>query len=320
MPSAARKFGATAIRHSTVVPDFFSEAQALRAFFNERFATPRTASRQRFVWDYWHIPGQYTYLRTFAEYYFPRALYRSFVNRMQSWGRDTLGCDAIGVPWLSYYVDGCGQELHADVPHGPWAYVFSITDWEQRRFSGGETLLLRPERLDFWRGFDDRRALESNSILERIPPRFNQLTVFDARIPHGVFTVHGNRDPLESRVVLHGWFRDPEIVASESLRDRHSARALEAALLRLREGLRRFDRVAGLLTIRIEIGRKGAVKSARALSNTLVSTDGAQGLADEALKEAAEVAGDLRFPDETKSGWAILPLRFPIGERDSGDG
>ena len=42
-----------------------------------------------------------------------------------------------------------------------------------------------------------------------IPPLFNQLTVFDPRIPHGVRLVEGTHDPLHARVVLHGWFTQP---------------------------------------------------------------------------------------------------------------
>lgn len=42
------------------------------------------------------------------------------------------------------------QELHADNPHGPWAFVLSLTQWEGRPFSGGETLILQPHVLDYW--------------------------------------------------------------------------------------------------------------------------------------------------------------------------
>ena len=39
---------------------------------------------------------------------------------------------------------------------------------------------------------------------------FNRLTVFDPRLPHGVRPVEGVRDPRQARLVLHGWFADPE--------------------------------------------------------------------------------------------------------------
>ncbi len=42
-----------------------------------------------------------------------------------------------------------------------------------------------------------------------VEPRFNRLTVFDGRYPHGVRPVEGTRDPLRARLVLHGWFTEP---------------------------------------------------------------------------------------------------------------
>ena len=60
----------------------------------------------------------------------------------------------------SCYINGCRQGLHADAPHGPFAFVLSLTRWEERRFSGGETLLLQPHVLDYWRSFDPRLGTE----------------------------------------------------------------------------------------------------------------------------------------------------------------
>ena len=45
--------------------------------------------------------------------------------------------------------------------------------------------------------------------ITRVEPLFNQLTIFDGRIPHGVRQVEGTRDPLLGRLVLHGWFTQP---------------------------------------------------------------------------------------------------------------
>ena len=35
-----------------------------------------------------------------------------------TYAREELGCAGVTPVWLSCYVDGCRQELHADVPHG----------------------------------------------------------------------------------------------------------------------------------------------------------------------------------------------------------
>ena len=122
-------------RSVLIVDGFAPEATALRAVFDDRFADPRSTRADRFVWDYWHVPGQYTALRTPAWTYFPRALYDAFHRRLVAWGRATLGCHDISPPWLSCYVDGCRQELHGDLPHGPWAFVFSLTTGAAARFA-----------------------------------------------------------------------------------------------------------------------------------------------------------------------------------------
>ena len=71
------------------------------------------------------------------------------------------------------------------MPQGPFAYVLSLTDWDQRGFEGGETSLLQPRTLDYWRGFDSSRGLEVGDLLMEVEPEFNRLLCFDARVPHG---------------------------------------------------------------------------------------------------------------------------------------
>jgi hypothetical protein len=297
-------------QRAVVVPDFLTEADEMRAAFDGRFSDPRSTEPDRFVWDYWHMPDQYTYLRTYGDRYFPAELTATFMERLREWGREVLGCGSVSPPWFSYYVDGCVQELHADVPHGPWAYVFSLTRWEERGFSGGETELLRPESLDFWRDFDPGRDLEAKDMVERIPSAFNQLTVFDARIPHGVRMVRGTHDPLDSRVVLHGWFKYPELTASEELQDEKSMVALRLILTSMEKRLRELDSLTGVITVRIELGAEGEVGEARVLSNTLVSTAGDPNAAGEAVELLLDGLRGSRLPADGRGGWAILPLRL----------
>lgn len=57
------------------------------------------------------------------------------------------------------------QELHADNPHGPWAFVLSLTHWEGRPFTGGETVILQPNVLDYWRGFDPALGTETPQLV-----------------------------------------------------------------------------------------------------------------------------------------------------------
>jgi hypothetical protein len=220
---------------------------------------------------------------------------------------------------LSYYVAGCRQEPHADSLQGPWAYVFSITDWEHRRFSGGETVLIRQENLDFWRGYNVAKPLGATAIENRIPSCFNQLIVFDGRVPHGVRVVQGARGPLDSRVVLHGWFRAPRIVRSPELQDDHSERVVDEVRTHLLDGLKHFDRIAGMLTIRLEFGPGEALAAAGVLTNTLVSTAGVPEEPRRVLETAATIIDRMRFADGPHKGWTILPVYLPVGTAPVGE-
>ena len=300
------------VRRQLVVPDFFDGAEAMREVFADRVGRARSLGPEEFVWDYWHVPGQYTYIRTFGDRYFPDELTGSLLDRLRRWGLETLGCGSITPPWLSYYVDGCVQELHADVPHGPWAYVFSLTHWDQRGFSGGETEMLRPEVLDFWRGLDANRALDGGDLVERIVPEFNQLTVFDARIPHGVREVRGTHDPLDSRVVMHGWFEYPSLRVSDDL-DERARMSLELAAAMLPRRLARHEGLTGLLTVRLDFGGDGEVRHARVLSNTLIPASGAPEAPGPPAATVLEALADVKVPGASEASWAVVPLRMPAG-------
>lgn len=259
MPASARTL--------LIVDRFASEAKALRKLFDERFADPRRAHGHRFVWDFWHVPGQYTALRTPAYHYFPSQLYSAFHNRLVWWGRRMLGCHDVSPPWLSCYVDGCRQELHGDVPHGPWAFVFSLTPWQTRSFRGGETLLLRDEVLDYWEGFASQGVVEEPQIVQTVEPHFNRLTVFDPRIPHGVRRVEGTLDPRHGRLVIHGWFVQPRPFVEGPL----PARALAARIEDLSDSLAPFLAsglsLSGLLSLGIAVTAAGAVARVQVLSD-----------------------------------------------------
>jgi len=47
-----------------------------------------------------------------AAAYFPKALYRRLESDLLAYGERTLGCRSISPIWMSYYVEGCLQELH----------------------------------------------------------------------------------------------------------------------------------------------------------------------------------------------------------------
>lgn len=292
------------------VDAFCPHTQALRAHFDERFADPRSTAEGRFVWDFWHIPGQYTALRTPAWRYFPKALYQPVHEALVQFGRDQLGCHDISPPWLSCYVDGCGQQWHGDLPHGPVAFVLSLTPWQTRTFVGGETLLLREEVLDFWRDFASTRGVEHEEVVQSIPPKFGRLTVFDPRIPHGVQTVRGSMDPREGRLVLHGWFVQPRPFVQGPVEADELAGQIEAldevVAARLGDGLP----LAGLLSLRLQIAPSGLVDDARILADTtrVPAEWEPQRLA---LRRAVlRTARQLQFGPRRRASVATVPLVF----------
>ncbi|HSD89153.1 MAG TPA: 2OG-Fe(II) oxygenase [Kofleriaceae bacterium] len=219
------------------------------------------------MWDYWHVPGQYTALRTPAWQYFPARLYDRFHQRLVAWGRATLGCHDVSPPWLSCYVDGCRQELHGDLPHGPWAFVFSLTNWRGRQFRGGETLLVRDEVLDFWSDFRSTRSVEEPQVIRAIEPKLGRLTVFDPRIPHGVREVTGTRDPREGRLVIHGWFVQPRPFVEGPLDTESVSEKIGGLLDRLGDWTAGLP-MAGMLSFRIAVAKSGKIAKVDLLSDT----------------------------------------------------
>ncbi|PSC67839.1 Oxoglutarate iron-dependent dioxygenase [Micractinium conductrix] len=304
-------------QHVLLEPDFLDVAPQLRAHYDERVGNPLRTSSDRFVWDHWHVPGQYNLLRTPASAFFPPELYDRLEDALVEYGERVLGCRGISPVWLSYYVDGCRQGWHSDAPHGPFAFVLSLTRWDQRRFSGGETALLQPWVLDYWRGFDPRRGTETPQLITLVPPLWNQLTVFDGRLPHSVQQVEGMHDPLEARVVLHGWFTQPSPFFAGSLSEEAATPALNACLQGLYAALGGLPPVVGVVTLRLAVEPSGHVADIAWLANTLVARP--QGVAageapDEPCQATlATIAEHLlvaRFPSNADGGETVVTLPF----------
>jgi hypothetical protein len=299
-------------RALVVVDRFAPEARALRSTFDERFEEPRSTRADRFVWDWWHVPGQYTALRTPAWTYFPKRLYESFHRRLVAWGRETLGCHDISPPWLSLYIDGCRQELHGDLPHGPFAFVYSLTNWTNRAFDGGETLLLRDEVLDFWHDFRSVRAVEERELVRAIEPRFNRLSVFDPRIPHGVRTVTGTRDPREGRLVIHGWFVQPRPFVRGPLQVRTLSARIDDFGRELGSSLEDLP-VAGVLALSFTVDRRGAAKNVRVLSDTTRVPLTHESERARLVRRLRQSVAAWRFGKQKEPSQVTLPIVFERG-------
>jgi hypothetical protein len=259
--------------------------------FDRRFEDPLRGDAHRFVWDWWHVPGEYTYLRTPAWLYFPRPLYQRFHQRLVWWGRRVLGCHDISPPWLSAYVEGCEQTAHVDAPHGPWAFVFSLTRWGGHRWSGGRTVLhTSPQTL--------------------IPPRFNQLAVFDPRTAHGVERVRGTRDPRFGRLVIHGWFVQPRPFIEGPLSTRALAGRIEQVSEALQPSLRSGLEVRGMVSLGFSVGADGSVRGLKTLTDNTRSPRSEERGRKAMLEVLRASVRKLAFPKTPRPSQVTLPLVF----------
>jgi hypothetical protein len=288
---------------------FSKEAKALRKYFEGNFSVHKDVRSERFVWDYWYVKDQYQFLRTPAYHYFPPKMYQNFHSQLVQWGREVLGCHDVSPPWLSYYVEGMEQKMHSDVPHGPWAWVYSLTP-TKREFSGGETVILKPETLDYWSNFLEEEGREQDSYIEHLKPDFNKLIVFDPRLPHGVTPVRGTADPLKGRLVIHGWFVEPRPYVVGGLSTSKVQRALQPALVEMSQILSQLQHFHGTMSFRLSVSDSGEVKSFKWLTDTLVSLSQNE-------TELRQIRGWLKsrfsntsFPKTSSQSQITIPLLF----------
>jgi hypothetical protein len=302
----------TGHRRKIVVADFFDRAADLRAAFDAA-VDPDAVTPKHFCWNYWNVPGQYTYLRTPARTFFDGELFAAFERRLCDWGKATIGCNLANSYWLSFYVDGCRQELHADVAHGPWAWVYSITKWDTRGFRGGETQLARDETLDYWRRGDAflrgaELGADRGRLFEEIDPHFGQLVLFDGRIPHGVREVRGTDDPRDSRIVLHGWFEPPAVQVDGALTKSDALGPLQAAFAALGERLATFDDADGALILRLSVAPSGHVEHLDVLTDTMETSGDDRAARDALVDTTLGLFGEIRFPMCRAPSVVVVPV------------
>jgi hypothetical protein len=296
------------MEHFFVKPSFYKDYQKLRKQFESNFKDPKSTHQKRFVWDFWYDEDQYHLIRTPAFYYFQKKVYQDFHSYLVQWGRENLGCHDISPPWLSYYVDGCYQNLHSDVPHGPWAFVYSLTP-NKKDFRGGETLILKPKTLNYWADFNESKQYEYDSFVDRVPSKMNQLILFDPRFPHGVSEVKGTRDPLKSRLVIHGWFVNPRPYVVGGLSTAQVQKALDPAFHSLMQILSQIELLNGAVSIRLKVSKSGRVLVYKLLTNTLISQKSDQ--ADlYLLKELRSIFKFILFPKSKTESQITIPLLF----------
>lgn len=195
-------------RSHWIFDDFYPSAGALRQKIDDLFIET-VALHQPFsartIWNYWHIPELYTYLRTEPRHVYP-AMHPAFMEFIRHFAAKKFGLVVPHNPYLSMYVNGCGQNIHNDAKNGRLAYVFSLTRWKERHFTGGETFLYKLGDDAYKRSFTPNAG---QGFYDAVEPMFNRLAIFDDRVPHAVNFIQGSMNPLDARFVLHGHMEEP---------------------------------------------------------------------------------------------------------------
>lgn len=290
-----------------VIPGFFKESELLRSRYDDFFARrDEITAQSKQIWDYWYVPDQYTCFKTEPANIFGKALAKSFTDRLSSWSLETLGLAQVSDSLLSLYANGCGQGLHNDAGNGQVAYVYSITRWDQRRFTGGETVILKSD--EYWQTQRSERARAGTDFIELIPASFDQLLIFDDRVIHGVRTVQGTMSPLDGRVVLHGHLIQKLHVAGDLFLSevRGVLRTLaQDTTPALSDRMRTLE---GFATARLTVAPDGSVSAVNVLLNRLTdSTDHQR--AQETLRWIMDYFKKLRFPPKPLLSQITVPIR-----------
>jgi hypothetical protein len=294
----------------TVIDDFFAEAEALRASIDAHFSEPgkhRPETHQ--VWNYWHVPGLYTYLRTSPEKVMPRSVVERFVSRLRAMSLYRFGLGDVTWPYLSLYVAGCQQGLHNDAKNGRFGYVYSLTRWDERKFLGGETLIFKEQ--DYIGSAAITKPNAGAGLYDLVPARFNRLLLFDDRMLHAVPRLEGTMVPQDGRLVLHGHVSEGAVAVTGAL----APAAVRTVLDRAAPGFtRRIGEVgaglAGLVSVRLTLGSDGRVLKDEILFDRLLPTE--RDAADPAAAAAAarEFLRKLEFPEADGSSLVTIPIAF----------
>jgi hypothetical protein len=295
------------IRRQQVVQDFFPEAEAMRESLDVRF---RERYANEVPWHYFCVPRLYTYLRTAPREVFQADLFGRFMQSLQRWCMDSLGLTPMGVPALHLMVNGCKLELHSDFHNGTWGYVYSLTRWQTRRFSGGETLLMRDGIPSY-----KKHHAHGEELYELIPAQFNQLLVFDDRIVHGTPVIEGSMDPLDGRIALVGHLRATSPVVSGPLTFAAVRSVIFEALPQLNDRIKNYRDVQGTITFRLSIAAAGTVESVAILTDNLVTAIAGYDPSDAvvAVRSAIQHAmSRLRFPAAAGKSSVIIPVLVPL--------
>lgn len=294
-------------KHYVIVENFFDQAEALRSAFEAHFANPATHGAQQQIWNYWYVPGTYTYLKTSPTKIVPQPLLERFMQNLNVWGMNALGLTTQLVPWMSLYVDGCGQKLHNDAAAGQMGWVYSITRWDDRPFLGGETVLFHPT--NYWQTDRMKQSGAGTSFYDLVPSKFNQLVLFDDRVIHGVQTIEGTMDPLKGRIVLHGHLKAESIGLSGPLTADAAIASAKPVLERLGEAVRgALKWVNGFATVRLTVEPAGTVSQIQILCDRLLPMTPDASHVETFRRTMTGLLSEAKFPTAEGPSQITLPV------------
>lgn len=295
------------IRRKHVAGEFFSEAETMREAIDSRF---KDAYSQAVKWNYFSVPRLYTYLRVSPQEIIPEDLYRRFMSRFKEWCTENLGLAPIGDPALHLMVNGCKLELHSDFHNGTWGYVYSLTRWQNRHFSGGETLLMRDGVPSF-----KKHHAHGEELYELVPAHFNQLLVFDDRIAHATPVIEGTMDPMEGRIALVGHIRATSPTVTGHLVSAEVESILLEAYVQLQNRLKPYKDVHGTITYRLSIGTTGRVESITTLTDNLITSLTGYEHSDAVAAVRSvnhHILAKLKFSEAAGSSVILIPIIVPL--------
>jgi len=295
------------IKRHHVVNNFFSDAEAMRAAYDN---SVKDAYRQTVHWQYFCVPQMYTYLRTVPEQVMPAPLFGRFWQHMKQWCIEHTGLLPTGTPNFHLMIDGCTLGLHSDFHNGTLGFVYSLTRWQNRKFLGGETLLMRDGVPSY-----KKHHVQGEVLYELVPAHFNQLLLFDDRIVHGTQTIEGNMDPREARIAMVGHLRPTSPVVRGPLDAAAACRTLTALYPALGEQLRARKEVQGTITFRISVAASGAVETATVLvDNLITATTGYDPSpeVDEVRATIQQAVAALKFPPASGASTIIAAVLVPL--------
>ena len=301
-----------------VVDDFLPAevAAQLRADIDNHFANPgRHDPATHQVWNYWFVPGLYTYLRTQPEKILQRANLELFMDVLSSWSVSRLGLREVTWPYLSLYVSGCRQNLHNDSGNGSFAFVYSLTR-NERKTSGGETIVLHEGDL-FRRNVTTPQA--GRGLFDAIAPSFNRLVVFDDRLVHGVERLEGSMDPSEGRFVLHGHLRSAGPMIAGALSAEQVTAGIDAIWKQFAGvAAARVRLYHGPIALRFQVAPSGQVETCAVLMDRITAAEVTDAAWPALAEQLVATVSRHRFPQADGPSVVIQP--FLIGEVPTAQG